>query len=396
MLLWDVFLANTTSYTRSRLCLCNCWFRDNAIEASITHILANVRDARKLAVLEQYSGTSVVHYPADFHLRLRDVFMNNRDAGRPDWVISYSYSDYHMFARHSPAVTEQAFIHGDDDVCRVILAVVKNIPIHRRDYLLLSAVQSLASRSKRELAMQAYDACCNPQRGQMLLFGGIISRDQALIDASECNARFVALRAACVLGDDKLVQKYLTDDQLEGHIFNVEEVGYAIIGGNLDTVKYFLQTTHLSSHTMYCTAMDMYYRTRNSRYLDIIGLLGTRQAPNTGATNGMWKHIDLPLVNKLIEVGYNVDMYAVAAAVRSSTFDVVQRLMMLNAGTLDVINIAAARDTAVIKVVIECVKKVRELTKEELLPAISMAADAGNVENVILLAGYLAELKKNS
>ena len=374
--IWDIILANTTSYARSRLCICNQFLRTAALNASLLHILN--KDTPSEPILEYYLGMPIEVVP-DVNIRrqqLSNVFVNMTPP--PKWMKPYVYGDYHMFARTKPQCAD--ILYGDDDVCEFIVGNMR----------FASYVTSLilAARGKRELALRVFDSQ-SIKNSQYLMLGGILGRDEQLIVVSKCNLRSIAVKAACLLGDEKLTNHYIESDTLVGDVgYNILESAAA--GGNIALVKQFMH-----AHTKYtacCITINMYLRTRDTKYLAILKFVANERAIDYMIVG--WCHVDILLINALIDIGYNFSTLEVRCIVSSCTVDVIKHVLQVTYISDDIYMIieSAASRADILAVVLNNPNiRMFTLTNDDILDAITVAVNAKNITNVKLLSQLLSD-----
>ena len=392
--IWDIILANTTSYARSRLCICNQFLRTAALNASLLCILN--KDTPSEPILEYYLGMPIEVVP-DVNIRrqqLSNVFVNMTPP--PKWMKPYVYGDYHMFARTKPQCAD--ILYGDDDVCEFIVGKFADILYGDDDVCefivgnmrCASYVTSLilAARGKRELALRVFDSQ-SIKNSQYLMLGGILGRDEQLIAASKCNARSIAVKAACLLGDEKLTNHYIESDTLVGDVgYNILE--FAAAGGNIALVKQFMH-----AHTKYtacCITINMYLRTRDTKYLAILKFVANERALDYMLVG--WCHVDILLINALIDIGYNFSTLEVRCIVSSCTVDVIKHVLQVTDISDDIYMIieSAASRADILAVVLNNPNiRMFTLTNDDILDAITVAVNAKNITNVKLLSQLLSD-----
>lgn len=299
MLVWSIVIVHVSSWTRSRLSLCSRRLHAETIEASITHILQNPHDLNHMVPLEAYLDLTEF-YPnvTEYSKNLREAFMCNRSLSRSKWVLHYSFSDYHMFSRHSPLLSIHGFIHGDDDVCAALIRVITDKQIRE------NAAMILAARGKRDLALLAYSEFKLPNH--TLLLGAVMSRDNVLINSviHVCMSKFAAVRGACLTGDYEYMLNISSDIRFTGNAYAQDMICYAVLGGNVDVVRHMLRNTY--TFTMQNRINDtvlLYTRTHNKKYLQVLDLLLSKTPVFTIIMNS---RVDLPLLTLLIAYGYNI------------------------------------------------------------------------------------------
>lgn len=283
-----------------------------------------------------------------------------------------------MFARTKPQCAD--ILYGDDDVCEFI---VNNMRF-------ASYVTSLilAARGKRELALRVYDDQ-SIRNSQSLLFGCILGRDEQLIAVSKCNVRSIAVKAACFLGDEKLTNHYIESDAfIDGAGYNILES--AAVGGNIALVKQFM---HGRTECICCcnVAIDMYLRTRDTKYINILKFIATKMPIGNIMVN--WCYADVLLINTLIDIGYNFSTLEVRCIVSSCTVDIVKQILQVTniSDVSNIIRSAASRADILAIVLNNPNTRIAMLTNDDILNAISVAVDAKNITNVKLLAQLLSD-----
>ncbi len=344
-----VIINNVSSYTRSRLCMCSRWCMRATIEVSVEKILERVgqrhNESNAIAHLEEYYNAPMVgsaYITIKFIQQLRDAFANGVE-GAPANIYRCVYEDYHLFIRNVGKNLSQLFrlsllnsvLYGDDDVC---VAIVQHL-LQECKYD-PGIITILAARGKRELALQLYDAPIPRinflDRSAALYFGALLAADTWLAEYSKCTTVHYAVHAACLLGDDKLVDEYLdanAQGKLDGHIWGVDEPVYAAIGGCADEVmRWYATARGYSSYNVRLIAtkaLSTYCRgpANRERYHEVIKRVASPDVLFDGILDDYWPYVDVPIVQTFVETQYTVRLDSMLRAVAFASAPVVKYVL---------------------------------------------------------------------